>query len=90
MYSTSSQFNLDGITVTMAINMQLVVVLDGTDVFQKSVKSPVFNSLNEKTQYYLAGGAVSAHTHKKHLSLVCADNVTLEWKLSSLSVLNGG
>ncbi len=69
-----------------------MVVLDGTDVFRESVKLPVFNAMltNNQEQYYLAGGAVSPHTRKKHLSLVSADNIALEWKLGSLSVLNGG
>jgi len=65
------------------------VVVDGTDTFRSSVKLPVFNSLitSNQAQYYIAGGVVSTHTRKKHLSLVKAE--ALEWKLSSLSVLNG-
>ncbi len=72
--------------------LQLIVVLDGTDVFRDSVKLPVYNAMlaSNQEQYYLAGGAVSPHTRKKHLSLVSADNIALEWKLGSLSVLNGG
>ncbi len=68
-----------------------MVVLNGSDVFRQSIKLPVFNALmtDNHAQYNFAGGAVSPHTRKKHLSLVSADSVGLEWKLSSLSVLNG-
>ncbi len=68
-----------------------MVILNGSDVFRESVKLPLFNPLmtDKQTQYYLAGGAVSPHTRQKHLTLVSANSIGLEWKLTSLSVLNG-
>ena len=71
--------------------VQLLVVVDGTDVFRETVKLPIASStiMADQNQYFLAGGAVSAHTKKKHLSLVNAEKTKLEWKLGSLSILNG-
>lgn len=71
--------------------MQLLVVVDGTDVFRETVKLPVTSStiMADQNQYFVAGGAISAHTKKRHLSLVNAEKTKLDWKLGSLSILNG-
>lgn len=68
-----------------------MVVMDGRDVFREKVKLPVAisNMSDQRDQYFIAGGVISTHTKRRHLSLVNADKVKLEWKLGSLHVLNG-
>ena len=74
--------------------MQLIVLVNGEDMFQYELKLPPVTKTKTKTkseqnQYFVGGGAVSTHTSEKHISLVNATNYSISWKLGVLSILPG-
>ena len=74
--------------------MQLIVLVDGEDMFQYELRLPPVTKTKTKTkseqnQYFVGGGAVSTHTSEKHISLVNATNYSISWKLGVLSILPG-
>ena len=70
--------------------MQLIVLVDGADMFQYELKLPVMTKTTpEQNQYFVGGGAVSSHRSERHLALVNATCSNISWKLSVLSVLPG-
>lgn len=70
--------------------MQLIVLVNGEDMFQYELKLPVMTKTkSEQNQYFVGGGAVSSHTSERHISLVNATNYSISWKLGVLSILPG-
>ena len=76
----------------MYVYMQLIVLVNGEDMFQYDLKLPVMTKTktkSEQNQYFVGGGAVSSHTSERHISLVNATNYSISWKLGVLSILPG-
>ena len=72
--------------------MQLIVLVNGEDMFQYELKLPLMTKTktkSEQNQYFVGGGAVSSHTSERHISLVNATNYSISWKLGVLSILPG-
>lgn len=69
--------------------LQLLILVNGKDSFTYEVPLPAALKAVPRTQYYIAGGAVSTHTTDRHLQLVNAENSQVTWRLGSLQVLRG-
>lgn len=75
----------------MAALVQVMVVIDGRDVYDYFLHLPSLRTGQHQIQpqCYLGGGVVSNHTKERHIRMVSAEHTTLSWKLSSLYIFKG-
>ena len=72
------------------VPFQLIVLVNGEDMFQYQLKHPpMTKSKPEQHQYFVGGGAVSSHVSERHITLVNATSSSISWKLGVLSILPG-
>ena len=77
------------VIIIFSIFDQIVVVVDGKEVFEFKVALPSIRATHMEMQCYVAGGSVSSHTLERHIKLMGADKSKLTWMLGSLNIFQG-
>ena len=77
------------IIIMTILLIQLLLVIDGCDVYDYQVDLPSSSVKQRDGHLYIAGGVVSSHTQEKHIQLMHADQTQLSWKLGSMHVFEG-
>ena len=75
--------------VYIVYSEQVIVLVNGGDMFNYELKLPLGKPKPEQNQYFIGGGAVSSHLSERHFTLVNATNSSISWKLGVLSILPG-
>ena len=76
-------------TLFLSVWCQIVVVVDGKEVFEFKVALPSVRASHMEMRCYMAGGSVSSHTLERHIKLMGADKSKLTWMLGSLNIFQG-